>query len=260
MLPELEEPGHGAQGASADGACSAYLEGGFGGDAEHESGAGGVSEGAEDFVFYVCLAHAAGDVWAGEDLRAFVGFAPEAWVAVCVGIGEPVFACAGGYFLPEVEDGGAGLLGEEPGGEAEAAIDGDGHGWGLGGECDEPGGEGFAGAAIFKGDVAAGDSAAGVAGPGGGEDSFLLAGALVAGVVNCDEALWELLHGFGVSMAMVKLILFCFLVLTCWPLALAALVLYPVIWLVLLPFRVVGVVFEGVLALLFLPVRALRRV
>jgi len=39
---------------------------------------------------------------------------------------------------------------------------------------------------------------------------------------------------------MVKFLLFCILLVLCWPLALIALVLYPIVWLVLLPFRVVG--------------------
>jgi len=63
---------------------------------------------------------------------------------------------------------------------------------------------------------------------------------------------------------MIKLILFCFLLLTCWPLALAALFLYPIIWLILLPFRLVGIVvggvFELISAIFFLPVRVLRSV
>ncbi len=63
---------------------------------------------------------------------------------------------------------------------------------------------------------------------------------------------------------MIKLILFCFLLLTCWPLAIAALFLYPFIWLILLPFRLVGIVIGGVFelisAIFFLPVRVLRSV
>jgi len=63
---------------------------------------------------------------------------------------------------------------------------------------------------------------------------------------------------------MIKLILFCFLLLTCWPLAIAALFLYPLIWLVLLPFRLVGIViggvFEFISALFFLPARVLRSI
>ena len=61
---------------------------------------------------------------------------------------------------------------------------------------------------------------------------------------------------------MVKFLLWCILLVLCWPLALLALVLYPIVWLFLLPFRLVGVVFEGVFALLagiiLLPARLLR--
>ena len=48
---------------------------------------------------------------------------------------------------------------------------------------------------------------------------------------------------------MVKFLLFCILLILCWPLALVALVLYPFVWLVLLPFRVVGIAVGGVLEL-----------
>ena len=61
---------------------------------------------------------------------------------------------------------------------------------------------------------------------------------------------------------MLKLLIFCFLLVTCWPLALAAVLLYPVIWLTLLPFRAVGLVAEGafhvVEAMFLLPVRLVR--
>ncbi len=63
---------------------------------------------------------------------------------------------------------------------------------------------------------------------------------------------------------MLKLLLFCILLVVCWPLALAALVLYPLIWLVLLPFRIVGIVvggtFDLIAALFFLPGRLLRAI
>ncbi|NLV30755.1 MAG: hypothetical protein GXY47_06310, partial [Acidobacteria bacterium] len=48
---------------------------------------------------------------------------------------------------------------------------------------------------------------------------------------------------------MTKFLLWCILLVLCWPLALLALVLYPVVWLVLLPFRVLGVAVGGVLEL-----------
>lgn len=44
---------------------------------------------------------------------------------------------------------------------------------------------------------------------------------------------------------MLKLLLFCLLLVTCWPIAIAALLLYPLIWLLLLPFRLVGIVVGG---------------
>ncbi len=63
---------------------------------------------------------------------------------------------------------------------------------------------------------------------------------------------------------MLKLLVFCILLIVCWPVALILLVLYPLIWLVLLPFRIVGVAVEGVFELIsgifLLPGRLLRRV
>jgi hypothetical protein len=63
---------------------------------------------------------------------------------------------------------------------------------------------------------------------------------------------------------MVKFLLFCILLVLCWPLALAALLLYPLVWLLLLPFRVVGIAVGGVLelvrAIIFLPGRVLRAI
>lgn len=60
---------------------------------------------------------------------------------------------------------------------------------------------------------------------------------------------------------MIKFLLWCILLVLCWPLALLALVLYPIAWLFLLPFRILGIAVEGVLALLVaiitLPVRLL---
>jgi hypothetical protein len=60
---------------------------------------------------------------------------------------------------------------------------------------------------------------------------------------------------------LLPLVLWCLLVVLCWPIALAVLVLWPLIWLVALPFRLVGVAFEAVFAalraLLLLPARLL---
>jgi len=63
---------------------------------------------------------------------------------------------------------------------------------------------------------------------------------------------------------MIKFLLWCLLLILCWPLALAALVLYPIVWLLLLPFRIVGIAVGGALALvsaiIFLPARLLRAI
>ena len=59
-----------------------------------------------------------------------------------------------------------------------------------------------------------------------------------------------------------KFLLWCILLVLCWPLALAALVIYPLVWLILLPFRLVGIAVEGALELVWaivtLPSRMLR--
>lgn len=61
---------------------------------------------------------------------------------------------------------------------------------------------------------------------------------------------------------MAKFLLFCILLVLCWPVALVAIVLYPIVWLFLLPFRLVGVAVGGALelikAVIFLPARLLR--
>lgn len=61
---------------------------------------------------------------------------------------------------------------------------------------------------------------------------------------------------------MFSFLLWCVLLVVCWPLALLALVIYPLVWLLLLPFRIVGIAVEGVLelvkAIIFLPARVLR--
>lgn len=63
---------------------------------------------------------------------------------------------------------------------------------------------------------------------------------------------------------MLTFVLWCLLLIICWPIALLALVLYPIVWLLLLPFRIAGVAVHGVLALvaalIFLPVRAIRAI
>ncbi len=58
---------------------------------------------------------------------------------------------------------------------------------------------------------------------------------------------------------MLKFLLFCLLLVLCWPLAVFALVAYPIVWLLLLPFKLLGIVIMGALslvaAILLLPFR-----
>ena len=60
---------------------------------------------------------------------------------------------------------------------------------------------------------------------------------------------------------MITFILWCLLLVVCWPLALIALILWPIVWLISLPFRLIGITFEAVFALLksilLLPARVL---
>jgi hypothetical protein len=57
-------------------------------------------------------------------------------------------------------------------------------------------------------------------------------------------------------------LLWCIVLVLCWPLALLALVLYPLVWIVLIPFRIAGIAVDGVLGLIrgivMLPARVLR--
>jgi hypothetical protein len=61
---------------------------------------------------------------------------------------------------------------------------------------------------------------------------------------------------------MIKFLLWCILLVLCWPLALLAIVAYPLVWILLLPFRLLGIAVDGVLGLLraivTLPARILR--
>lgn len=60
---------------------------------------------------------------------------------------------------------------------------------------------------------------------------------------------------------MKTLLLWCILLVLCWPVAILALVLWPLIWLLSLPFRLIGISFEVIFALLrailLLPARVL---
>ena len=61
---------------------------------------------------------------------------------------------------------------------------------------------------------------------------------------------------------MVRFLLWCILLVLCWPLALLALLVYPIVWILLIPFRLVGIAVDVVLELLrgivTLPLRLAR--
>jgi hypothetical protein len=60
---------------------------------------------------------------------------------------------------------------------------------------------------------------------------------------------------------MKTLLLWCILLVLCWPVAILALVLLPLAWLLSIPFRLIGLSFDAIFALLrsilFLPARVL---
>ena len=62
---------------------------------------------------------------------------------------------------------------------------------------------------------------------------------------------------------MIKFLLWCLLLVVCWPLAILALILWPFVWLISLPFRLLGIAVEGVLKLVWavvtLPFTVVRR-
>ena len=60
---------------------------------------------------------------------------------------------------------------------------------------------------------------------------------------------------------MTRFLVWCVLLVLCWPIALLAVLLYPIVWILLLPFRIVGIAVDGVLglvrAIVMLPARLL---
>jgi hypothetical protein len=62
---------------------------------------------------------------------------------------------------------------------------------------------------------------------------------------------------------MLTFLLWCLLLMVCWPLAILVVLIYPLVWVVLLPFRLIGLtcdaIFETLRAVLLLPARIARR-
>ena len=65
-------------------------------------------------------------------------------------------------------------------------------------------------------------------------------------------------------MSMTKFLLWCILLVICWPLALIALLAYPFVFLFLLPFRFLGAALKAILelavSLLRMPARVINRI
>lgn len=63
---------------------------------------------------------------------------------------------------------------------------------------------------------------------------------------------------------MIAFLLWCLLLVLCWPVALLALILYPLVWILLLPFRLLGIAVGAVLDLIWtlvtLPARIIRKI
>jgi len=59
-------------------------------------------------------------------------------------------------------------------------------------------------------------------------------------------------------------LLWCLLLILCWPLAILALIIYPFVWLLSLPFRLIGItvsgLFEALTAIIRLPARVLNKI
>ncbi len=59
----------------------------------------------------------------------------------------------------------------------------------------------------------------------------------------------------------ITLLLWCILLVLCWPLALILLIFYPIIWLLALPFRLLGIAVSGIFnfieAIIMLPFQVL---
>ena len=63
-------------------------------------------------------------------------------------------------------------------------------------------------------------------------------------------------------MSFIGLVLWFFLLILCWPLAIVLLILFPLVWLLLLPFKILGftieLLFKVVTAVIMFPFKVLR--
>lgn len=63
---------------------------------------------------------------------------------------------------------------------------------------------------------------------------------------------------------MLTFLLWCLLLIVCWPLAILVVLVYPLLWVFFLPFRLIGLTFDALFAslhaILMLPARLARRI
>jgi hypothetical protein len=92
-----------------------------------------------------------------------------------------------------------------------------------------------------------------------GHDSFPRSGRTAA-VINRVEKRRQWVYTYRMKL-FIGLVLWWFLFLFSWPLAILALVMYPFLWLISIPFRLVGITVHAAFALfkavIFLPARLL---
>ena len=65
-------------------------------------------------------------------------------------------------------------------------------------------------------------------------------------------------------MTFIGFLLWCILLVICWPLAIIMIILFPLVWLILLPFKIVGfsieLIFKFIGAVLMFPFKVLKTV
>ena len=63
-------------------------------------------------------------------------------------------------------------------------------------------------------------------------------------------------------MTFIGFVLWCILLILCWPLAIIMLILLPLVWLILLPFKIlgfaIGIIFKLISAVILFPFKVLR--
>lgn len=71
-------------------------------------------------------------------------------------------------------------------------------------------------------------------------------------------------NSFLFMRTLIAVLLWCILLVLCWPVALLLIVVFPIIWLILLPFRIIGFTLEALVrlvgAILLFPFRVVKAI